>query len=302
MEIFYRATRPHTFVDNESSQSLLESNSQTLALVQTVRRSRTLSISSIDFHNSPCSLITSNRRTQFNFSPCGHISDLGIFPLGFNGERFDHAGGFYLLGNGYRGYHPTLMRFMAPDSLSPFDEGGPNSYAYAANDPTNRIDPTGHYYGKAKIISGNLTTFYDRNFWGKKRELRIVSHGDKGWIQAGNDALNATGLTALLKENGIKTTKLKTRIYSCSSATTNNATGTSLIEDYANLNGVKTTGFDGEIITGYRQFQRLNGDTRPTISFNFEAPNPRHKNPNKRYQSHTPITVRPTERRTDIRS
>ncbi|WP_279487837.1 RHS repeat-associated core domain-containing protein [Aeromonas veronii] len=44
--------------------------------------------------------------------------------IGFNGERRDPVTGLYHLGKGYRAYHPALMRFHAPDSLSPFGDGG----------------------------------------------------------------------------------------------------------------------------------------------------------------------------------
>lgn len=52
------------------------------------------------------------------------------------------TGGCYLLGE--RAYSPTLRRFVAPDSASPFDGGGVNRYAYCGGDPINRIDPSGH--------------------------------------------------------------------------------------------------------------------------------------------------------------
>lgn len=64
--------------------------------------------------------------------------------LGFNGELREEQSGCYLLGNGYRAYSPVLMRFYSPDSLSPFDEGGVNAYAYCKGDPVNRTDPSGH--------------------------------------------------------------------------------------------------------------------------------------------------------------
>lgn len=50
----------------------------------------------------------------------------------------------YPLGNGYRQYLPSLMRFNAQDALSPFDVGGLNTYVYCAGDPVNKSDPTGH--------------------------------------------------------------------------------------------------------------------------------------------------------------
>lgn len=63
---------------------------------------------------------------------------------GFNGEPVDPVSGAYLLGHGVRAYDPVLMRFRCPDSLSPFDAGGVNAYAYCAGDPLNRADPSGH--------------------------------------------------------------------------------------------------------------------------------------------------------------
>lgn len=62
----------------------------------------------------------------------------------YRGERRDAVSGVYHLGNGYRGYSPTLMRFTSPDSLSPFGGGGINPYAYCVGDPINRTDPSGH--------------------------------------------------------------------------------------------------------------------------------------------------------------
>lgn len=64
--------------------------------------------------------------------------------LGFSVERLDPISGSLHLGNGYRAYNPVLMRFDCPDSWSPFAEGGINPYAYCADDPVNRTDPSGH--------------------------------------------------------------------------------------------------------------------------------------------------------------
>jgi RHS repeat-associated protein len=64
--------------------------------------------------------------------------------IGFNGELREPHLGWYLLGNGYRAYNPTLMRFHSPDSWSPFGEGGLNAYMYCVGDPVNSSDPTGH--------------------------------------------------------------------------------------------------------------------------------------------------------------
>ncbi|WP_313460779.1 RHS repeat-associated core domain-containing protein [Stenotrophomonas sp.] len=65
--------------------------------------------------------------------------------LGFNGELHEHFSSCQFLGNGYRAFNPVLMRFQGPDSLSPFQEGGINAYAYARIDPVNLADPSGHF-------------------------------------------------------------------------------------------------------------------------------------------------------------
>ncbi|HEX4551415.1 RHS repeat-associated core domain-containing protein [Pseudomonas sp.] len=96
------------------------------------------------------SVLTQLQDQQFvdtAYSPYGHRAvEGGFFGLaGFNGEQLDPVTGLYLLGNGYRAYSPTLMRFTSPDSLSPFDAGGLNPYAYCLGDPVNRVDPTGHF-------------------------------------------------------------------------------------------------------------------------------------------------------------
>ncbi|MGE7990879.1 RHS repeat-associated core domain-containing protein [Pseudomonas sp. NPDC089554] len=81
------------------------------------------------------------------FSAYGHnlTTGSGKTRIGFNGEPIDLSTGCYLLGNGYRAYTTRTGRFQSPDSLSPFDRGGINAYAYCANDPVNAIDPTGRY-------------------------------------------------------------------------------------------------------------------------------------------------------------
>lgn len=52
---------------------------------------------------------------------------------------------FFMIGNGRRAYNSKLMRFVQPDTLSPFKSGGINSYCYCLNDPINRHDPSGQF-------------------------------------------------------------------------------------------------------------------------------------------------------------
>ena len=67
----------------------------------------------------------------------------GFTGAGLHGER-DEGFGMYMLGAGYRGYIPSLMRFNSPDNWSPFRRGGINAYAFCGGDPVNGRDPTGH--------------------------------------------------------------------------------------------------------------------------------------------------------------
>ncbi|MEJ8795233.1 RHS repeat-associated core domain-containing protein [Trinickia caryophylli] len=63
---------------------------------------------------------------------------------GFSGAYRDPVSFGYPLGHGYRWYLPALMRFSAPDNLSPFGPGGIHPYVYCTDDPINLIDPSGH--------------------------------------------------------------------------------------------------------------------------------------------------------------
>ncbi len=67
-----------------------------------------------------------------------------MIALNYTGAHRDGVTAAYPLGNGARWYMPGLMRFNAPDTLSPFEAGGPNAYLYCDDDPLDRVDPTGH--------------------------------------------------------------------------------------------------------------------------------------------------------------
>ncbi|MHC8289275.1 RHS repeat domain-containing protein [Pseudomonas sp. XS1P51] len=99
-----------------------------------------------DQQQSVLTIVSDTQRSDIAYSPYGYCpAEGGMFSLtGFSGEQLDPLTGLYLLGNGYRAYSPTLMRFLSPDSLSPFGAGGLNPYAYCLGDPINRVDPTGH--------------------------------------------------------------------------------------------------------------------------------------------------------------
>ncbi|MGO0630766.1 RHS repeat-associated core domain-containing protein [Pseudomonas sp. SAR267] len=80
------------------------------------------------------------------FTPYGY-APVAPGPLtAFAGQRLDPLTACYHLGNGHRLYGPGLMRFLSPDNLSPFGQGGLNSYAYCAGNPINYIDPSGKFW------------------------------------------------------------------------------------------------------------------------------------------------------------
>ncbi|WP_367599003.1 RHS repeat-associated core domain-containing protein [Pseudomonas fulva] len=70
---------------------------------------------------------------------------------GFCDYLIDAPSRNYILGNGYRLYSPTLMRFVSADDESPFANGGNNAYCYCGGDPVNRLDGSGRSWRKALV-------------------------------------------------------------------------------------------------------------------------------------------------------
>ncbi|MFJ4048506.1 RHS repeat-associated core domain-containing protein [Pseudomonas hunanensis] len=97
--------------------------------------------------------------TALVYSPYGHIGSQArrATIMGFKGERFDPLLGTNALGRGYRSYSPALMRFLKPDDLSPFSDGGYNAYAYCGCNPINYRDETGQHREFA-----NLQKFWEQ--------------------------------------------------------------------------------------------------------------------------------------------
>jgi len=81
--------------------------------------------------------------TAFSYSAYGESSRTVEAP-GFNGELRDSITGGTNLGNGYRVFKPSSLRFYSPDSTSHFGINAINPYAYCAGDPVNFVDPSGH--------------------------------------------------------------------------------------------------------------------------------------------------------------
>lgn len=140
---FFQSTRLATEV-GQSTCSFLMNEDVPLAQISPLN---VTALFGIDAQHSILGLHRRRGETDFMvYSPYGqcpgNANSNSI--LGFNGEHIDPLTNHYLLGNGYRGFNPPLMRFNKPDSASPFDEGGLNAYAYCLGDPINRRDPSGH--------------------------------------------------------------------------------------------------------------------------------------------------------------
>lgn len=91
----------------------------------------------------------------------------------FTGQEYDEETGLYYYGARY--YDAVIGRFISADSLIPsaVDSRAWNRYAYAANNPVNYVDPTGHSW---------LSDFYGG----------IVGAFQTGWSWA-SSAVSATG-------------------------------------------------------------------------------------------------------------
>ena len=96
-------------------------------------------------------------------APASHVyGAYGEIAIAAQVARTAYAGGSvesgtrcYLLGD--RLFSPALRRFLNPDPVSPFDDGGLNRYAYCGGDPVNRIDPGGNAWSNW-LIAGQGPT------------------------------------------------------------------------------------------------------------------------------------------------
>ncbi len=142
---YYHAGRVANEVSGENSSSVVR-HGGALVGQQQLGSNAGAQLFGTDQQQSVLATLDKEQLTDCAYSPYGHRpAEGGLFSLaGFNGEQLDPVTGLYLLGNGYRAYSPTLMRFLAPDSMSPFGAGGLNAYSYCLGDPVNRVDPTGH--------------------------------------------------------------------------------------------------------------------------------------------------------------
>jgi len=128
-------------------RDLILLNDSPSCYVQEVRDNNKRSASSFELRDAAGSIFASvqGKNTNYYFYPpygAGGFQESSHHWLGFKGEAI-LANDTYYPGS-TRIYDPVYLSFQAPDSWSPFGDGGPAAYAYCAGDPVNYHDPSGH--------------------------------------------------------------------------------------------------------------------------------------------------------------
>lgn len=194
--------------------------------------------------------IMGGKRRVIRFDPFGRPPEIFVRRLGIAGQPWECQPRLYPLGK--RFYSPTLMRFLQPDSWSPFGAGGNNTYAYAACDPVNYSDPTGHlpFSGILKAISGNVFLMDDVIVAGKK-VLIIDAHGNAGIGQLGKQILNGKEFADVISSNVKFTEYDHVNLVMCFSANTPVDGGMPFAQAFAEQARIKTIGYRGTVTANY---------------------------------------------------
>jgi len=243
---FYRHNQLVTVIGALSARSLFKGEAGDLAQVGSGEASGTTLL-----FLGPMRTImggaTALNHEALHYSPYGiSYPQLPILP-GFNGQPREALTGWYFLGNGVRIYSPALMRFLSPDRLSPFDQGGINCYAYVAGDPVNYTDPTGHvkqfkFSGPGRLL-GKKTLFF-KNKENGKLIGNLEIHGDEGLASFDGRTVNGKQLKSELVAKQVELDELDGfRLIACLSGDGD----PSLAQQFADASGLPTIGFKGRV-------------------------------------------------------
>ncbi|WP_434696585.1 RHS repeat-associated core domain-containing protein [Pseudomonas sp. Z1-14] len=218
---FYLKSRLTSEIVGSVQRSIFQHDDQLLAQQQRKDETSETTLLATDQQRSVLQMLDAAQPHPLAYTPYGHRPQgnglLGL--LGFNGEQADPVTGHYLLGNGYRGFNPVLMRFNSPDSLSPFGEGGLNAYTYCVGDPVNWVDSTGHagIWGMLKLIGRKL---------GLRQSSRVARAN-----QINEAATNSSISSSLMNPPGARPTSVRINpIYNSSGSS---STSDSISSSYA---------------------------------------------------------------------
>lgn len=212
---FYCDNRLVTEIKGGERLSIVQFGAQLVAQIQDQSEGATSTLLVTDLQQSILNALQAGLKQAIVYSPYGHLcaSNGLIGSLGFNGQRLEPMTGHYLLGNGYRAFNPVLMRFNTPDSLSPFNEGGLNAYAYCAGDPINRSDATGHVFSALTKVLTNIKarhlSFATGEYVKPIEKLTRISEGLAIFVDKHKGGLrlnvygHGTASGGVLKEKGI---------------------------------------------------------------------------------------------------
>jgi RHS repeat-associated protein len=122
-------------------------------------------------------------KTQYGYDPFGNTTTAGASSTNvfqYTGRENDANGLYYYRA---RYYSPTVGRFISEDPLE-FWGGGPNLYAYVANDPIGRYDP----FGLCWIYKqSDGATYYQNDQTGQTTEVSAAGIGYSGYGYGWND-------------------------------------------------------------------------------------------------------------------
>ncbi|EJN30578.1 RHS repeat-associated core domain protein-containing protein [Pseudomonas sp. GM84] len=224
-------------------------------------------LAGVDGQGSAIILSDTLKGQQICFDVYGVTPNNIFLTVGFQGAFRDRFSHLYLLGNGRRAYSTALRRFISSDSLSPFERGGINSYAFCLNDPVNRTDPTGQWswhnikrallslitvkeYKGTPLMKHDGITVFSKS--GKKSDpndkLYILGHGIPGLLVGqGNKAYKAPAVIQGLNAKGIVTKNRKIHILACYSAEPTGPEIPSFIDQMAALTGSEVVGYKNRV-------------------------------------------------------
>jgi len=163
--LFYQMNNLQRVLRGDQSCCILRVNNSAIAeLHETMVPIRRLLLA-IDSMKSIIRAHDTSIRHVLSYSPYGHHPRSGhALPiLAFNGDKLDTSTERYFLGKGHRTYSPGIMRFSSPDALSPFLQGGLNSYSYCSGDPINYQDPSAQQRIPLQRIASHQPPRYSGN-------------------------------------------------------------------------------------------------------------------------------------------